>query len=169
MKLRLHRGASTLRDVADRVGALARDVSVGWNVEHTADGRHAWTVVEPGLQTARFKASGSMTWDVDSDSYKMEWYARLGNMLCYNLNITNGTVGGTPATDLIVVLPDGLRAERAAYAPAAFASDTAAAVACLATIVADTNTITITKHSGAAWNTGLAIMDVQLQMWIEVQ
>jgi hypothetical protein len=55
-----------------------------------------------------YTANGSMTWGVDSGDIVKEAFRRFEKSLIFQFNFGTTTVGGTPNTDLEILLPLGL-------------------------------------------------------------
>lgn len=58
--------------------------------------------------TANFLASGSMTWTVVSPNVQLNRYRLIGDELTWKFGVGATTVGGTPSTDLLILLPENL-------------------------------------------------------------
>lgn len=88
---------------------LVASIAAGWNVEHTAEGRHDWNWVTPAFDAARFTGDGTITWTVDGADRINERYARLGSLLLWQVVVRTSSTGGTASSQLRVTLPDNLR------------------------------------------------------------
>jgi hypothetical protein len=69
----------------------------------------AWTTVSH--TAGDFTGSGSMTWTVDAGDLDHFAYTIMGKTMVLALNVITSSVGGTPATLLLVKIPGGYKAK----------------------------------------------------------
>lgn len=132
---------------------LTASIAAGWNVEHRADGRHAWTVVRPAFDANRFRGTGSLVWTVASGNVYEEWYTRQGDLLTWSLTLSGGSTSGSGASHITVALPNTQWTWRAGgYWAAAFALDNGASVQAHLIAVTGSNLVTVRRYDAGNWN-----------------
>lgn len=97
----------TLRDLAQRVGDLARSIATGWNVEHRETGRHRFPWNSLDYSGFTFTGSGSMTWTVDQADQNLYEYRLIDDTLEIRWCIRSTDVGGTAGNELRISFPAG--------------------------------------------------------------
>lgn len=105
----LQSGSQSVSQIAAWLRSLATAVSAGWSVEHLGNGRHNWRWTTPAFDAARFRGDGTITWTVQGTDRSLERYARLGDLLVWQLLILTSSTGGSASGQLWVTLPDNLR------------------------------------------------------------
>lgn len=93
----------------DGMRSLVAAIAQSWQVEHLSNGRHDWRWTTPAFDAARFQGDGTITWTVEGTDRSLERYARLGDVLIWQLLILTSSTGGSASGQLRVTLPDGLR------------------------------------------------------------
>lgn len=94
-----------LSAVPTTIRELVTRLSSGWTVEHAPSGRHTWNWKVPAFDANRFKGDGTITWTVASSDRLYEHYGVLGDVLCWSLEVTTSSTGGTASSALRVSLP----------------------------------------------------------------
>lgn len=104
-------GVTSMAGLVEWLRNLASSIAAGWQVEHNADGRHAWVVERPiPFNAARFSALSPMTWSVDAGDVTEYSYVLLGDVMTLTFRVTGSTVGGTVTALLQLALPTGFAA-----------------------------------------------------------
>lgn len=103
----------------------------------------SWTSWTPTLS-----ASGSMTYGTTTINFAK--YIELGNMIFYMVDVT-GTVGGTPATDLIFTTPTSVSANTPGNAATVIDGGSAIAGFCNRN---SSTTLYVRRYDSAVWSAG---------------
>lgn len=103
----------------------------------------SWTSWTPTLS-----ASGSMTYGTTTINFAK--YIELGNMIFYMIDVT-GTVGGTPATDLIFTTPTSVSANTPGNAATVIDGGSAIAGFCNRN---SSTTLYVRRYDSAVWSAG---------------
>lgn len=156
--------------LATSLERVATGVSAGWNVEHTAEGTHAWHWTRPTFSATRFMGVGTITWTVGAEDVVSERYGRLGSTVLYNLVLNDTSTSGAGATELRVLLPDRLVSASYAAVRCAYAVDNGTVAEARVFARPGTAFLSIYRNDGANWSAASAnATTVYFQMGLEVQ
>lgn len=164
---------SSIGTLVNYLRQLAASISGGWNVEHKADGRHAINWVKaPFNASADFKATAG-TWTVDQGDVLLYQYARLGNLVLVQFELSNTTLSAGMGNELRLRIPGGFRATHEGFTGWMWvggASNGPRAGFCAARSGADhSNYIALFKDNVAAWNAGTNDTAVRGGIWLEIE
>jgi len=89
----------------------ALDEAVAMSSKLTIPG--AWTT--PAFTAGDFTGNGAMTWTVEAGDYTTLAYVIIGKMMTLSFRINDTTVGGTPNTNLQILIPGSKTATKGMY------------------------------------------------------
>lgn len=134
---------------------LASSVAAGWNVEHGSDGLHNWHWRTPAFDATRFTGDGTITWTVQAGDVAAERYARLGNLLVWNLVIAGSSTGGAASTAFYVRMPENL-VLGSTVVTVGYASDAGTAITSVITGVRGSRQVIVQRNDGGNWSNAAA-------------
>lgn len=149
MKLpRLPFATTTTAGIVEWLRLLVTGITVGWGVEHAADGTHNWHETDLAYNAGAFSAESS-TWTVDSSDMKAYRSARLGPMMMLAFRVETSDVGAGNQS-LRVALPTGYRIS--GYSHGALNYSDAGAATAVGLVVATPNNRFVSLYTGTVAN-----------------